>query len=94
MDNLNNIVSQPKLLLFDVNIFKADNIKKVCESLGISVICVDRCDYAQKLGAIAGIVGFGMVNIIYLGRGLSDEMMVFSGIDSDPCNRLYITYAR
>ena len=37
MDNLNNIVSQPKLLLFDVNIFKADNIKKVCESLGISV---------------------------------------------------------
>ena len=63
MDNLNNIVSQPKLLLFDVNIFKADNIKKVCESLGISVICVDRCDYAQKLGAIAGIVGFGKHNI-------------------------------
>ena len=40
MDNLNNIVSQPKLLLFDVNIFKADNIKKVCESLGISVILI------------------------------------------------------
>lgn len=52
MDNLNNIVSQPKLLLFDVNIFKADNIKKVCESLGISVICVDRCDYAQNLGRL------------------------------------------
>lgn len=33
MDNLNNIVSQPKLLLFDVNIFKADNIKKCVKVL-------------------------------------------------------------
>lgn len=94
MDNLNNIVSQPKLLLFDVNIFKADNIKKVCESLGISVICVDRCDYAQKLGAIAGIVGFGMVNMIYLGRGLSDEMMVFSGIDSELLDKFLSEYKK
>ena len=77
-----------------MNIFKADNIKKVCESLGISIICVDRCDYAQKLGAIAGIVGFGMVNIIYLGRGLSDEMMVFSGIDSELLDKFLSDYKK
>ena len=94
MDNLNNVISQPKLLLFDVNIFKADNIKKVCESLGISVICVDTCDYTQKLGAIAEIVGFGKSNTIYVGRGLPDEMMVFSGIDSELLDKFLSEYKK
>lgn len=94
MDNLNNIVLQPKLLLFKVNIFKVDNIKKVCEILGISVICVDTCDYTQKLGAIAGIAGFEKVNTIYDRRGLSDEMMVFSGIDSELLDKFLSEYKK
>ena len=47
-----------------------------------------------KTWAIAGIVGFGMVNIIYLGRGLSGEMMVFSGIDSELLDKFLSEYKK
>ena len=35
-----------------------------------------------------------MVNIIYLGRGLSDEMMVFSGIDSELLDKFLSEYKK
>ena len=50
--------STQKILLFSVAAQKVEKIKALCKTLGISVQQVEKSDYGQKLGAIAGITGF------------------------------------
>lgn len=50
--------STQKILLFSVATQKAEKIEALCKTLGISVQQVEKSDYGQKLGAIAGITGF------------------------------------
>lgn len=50
--------STQKILLFSVAAQKVEKIKVLCKTLGISVQQVEKSDYGQKLGAIAGITGF------------------------------------
>ena len=50
--------STQKILLFGVAAQKVEKIIALCKTLGISVQQVEKSDYGQKLGAIAGITGF------------------------------------
>ena len=57
-------------------------LQGICARLGIKNICVGRRDYAQKLGALAGIEGFKKDGKKYEGPEFPAEMLVFSGMNS------------
>ena len=74
--------STQKILLFSVAAQKVEKIKALCKNLGISVQQVEKSDYGQKLGAIAGITGFKKAGSRYSGADFPAELLVFSGINS------------
>lgn len=73
--------STQKILLFSVAAQKVEKIKS-CANSWISVQQVEKSDYGQKLGAIAGITGFKKDGSRYSGADFPAELLVFSGINS------------
>lgn len=71
------------ILEFRLDPKKHEFISTVCRQLSIRLVQVDRRDYGQKLGALAGISGFARERVVYDGPELPAEMMVFSGMNSD-----------
>lgn len=71
-----------KILLFHVNIFKAEQIRSLCQKLNHQVIQVPAGEDGSTLGFLAGIPGIKNNKETSL-VGITNEMMVFSGIDSD-----------
>ena len=71
------------ILLFEVKPDKKRIITNICKSQGICAREIRPADYLQTLGYLAGISGFQRKNAVYRGDKLSDEMLVFSGVDSD-----------
>lgn len=74
MDNLK------KVLLFQVNKTKKEQIEALCRNLDIEVVTVDHKQYLEPLGVIAGIQGIPKSGKTYEGTDFPTEMMVFSGI--------------
>ncbi len=70
------------ILLFGINEKKKKQIEKVATIINAKVCPVSLSDYNQKLGSLAGIIGFSRTKGTYIGPGFSMEMMVFSGINS------------
>ncbi len=70
------------ILEFRLDRDKADAIQKICQQLGIRIVSVERRDYGQKLGALAGVKGFVKEKKIYTGAEFPAEMLVFSGMNS------------
>lgn len=70
------------ILTFRLGKEKQGLIASVSRRLGIRVVQVDREDYGQKLGALAGINGFPKEKSVYDGPELPAEMLVFSGMNS------------
>lgn len=71
-----------KVLLFHVNIIKANSIIKVCKELSHSAAIIPKTDYAKPLGLLAGMPGM-KDNSAFSGKEFENEMMVFSGMSSD-----------
>ena len=69
--------STQKILLFSVAAQKVEKIKALCKNLGISVQQVEKSDYGQKLGAIAGITGFKKDGSRYSGADFPAELLVY-----------------
>ena len=69
-----------KILLFGVNTQKDRAVRVAAEKIGADVTVVDRRDYGQKIGALAGISGFHKDGKAYMGSDFVTEMLVFSGI--------------
>ena len=69
--------STQKILLFSVAAQKVEKIKALCKTLGISVQQVEKSDYGQKLGAIAGITGFKKDGSRYSGADFPAELRSF-----------------
>lgn len=80
------------ILEFRMEQNKHEAIAEICERLGIQTIEVPRRDYAQKLGALAGIAGFQREKKIYGGPELPAEMLVFSGMNSDQLDAFLAEY--
>lgn len=72
-----------KVLLFQVNKAKKEQIEVLCRDLDIEVVTVDYKQYLEPLGVMAGIQGIPKSGKIYKGRKFPMEMMIFSGIHSE-----------
>lgn len=70
------------ILEFRLDRDKHNMLQEICVRLGIKNICVGRRDYAQKLGALAGVAGFSKDQKKYTGPEFPAEMLVFSGMNS------------
>lgn len=69
-----------KILLFGVNTQKDRAVCVAAEKIGADVTVVNRRDYGQKIGVLAGISGFHKDGKSYLGPDFATEMLVFSGM--------------
>lgn len=70
------------ILEFRLDRDKHNMLQEICARLGIKNICVERRDYAQQLGALAGVAGFSKDQKKYTGPEFPAEMLVFSGMNS------------
>lgn len=95
------------VLLFNVNIFKSNQIQVVCDRLGHKVKCIKKEDYNMSVGELAGIVpglkpnkaSSGNDKFPHQTNGLTNEtkefaheMMVFSGINSEALDVFLAAY--
>ena len=71
-----------KILEFRLDRDKHNAVQNICSRLGITNTCIERKDYAQKLGALAGVAGFAKDGKKYGGPEFPSEMLVFSGMNS------------
>ena len=75
-----------KILLFRVKNEKAEQIKNLGRLLDLEISRIDRMQYGEPLGRLAGIPGSYSrfaEGKIYSGPELPAEMMVFSGLESE-----------
>lgn len=76
------MINPKKVLLFHVNKEKSSQISNLCKELGLQVITVEKKQYNESLGALAGIQGFSPAHKSYSDAEFPMEMMVFSGFPS------------
>ena len=69
-----------KILLFGVSTQKDRAVRVAAEKIGVDVTAVNRRDYGQKIGTLAGITGFSRDRKTYEGPDFAAEMLVFSGL--------------
>ena len=87
--------STQKILLFSVAAQKVEKIKSpVQKLLEYTVQQVEKSDYGQKLGAIAGITGFKKDGSRYSGADFPAELLVFSGINSSQMDIFLAEYKK
>ena len=68
------------ILLFGLKKEKECTVRAVAQKIGADVTAVDRRDYGQKIGTLAGISGFSKERKSYEGPDFAAEMLVFSGM--------------
>lgn len=86
--------SSQKILLFSVAVQKVGKIEALCKKLGITVMQVEKSDYGQKLGAIAGVSGFKKDGTGYSGSDFPAEMLIFSGMNSSQIDVFLAEYKK
>lgn len=69
-----------RILLFGVKTEKTEAIRRIAQKIGVDVTAVNRRDYGQKIGTLAGISGFRKDGKPYDGPDFAMEMLVFSGM--------------
>lgn len=69
-----------RILLFGVKTEKTEAIRGIAQKIGVDVTSVNRRDYGQKIGTLAGISGFRKDGKPYDGPDFAMEMLVFSGM--------------
>ena len=81
-----------KILLFHVNIFKQNSLRKLCDDLGIETCVVTDKELSMRLGAIAGMPAPAGSGSNGKPVPFSDEMMVFCGLEPDLLDRFLAEY--
>lgn len=64
---------------YNLNSAKGRQIRMLCLTLGLKIRVVDKAQYEEAIGAIAGVPGYALKESIYSGEGFSDEMLVLKG---------------
>ena len=82
------------ILLYHIEKTKEMQIRQLCKRLFITVKTVQRTDYSQSLGYLAGVAGFARKNAVYLGNELPAEMLVFSGMTSEQIDPFLAEYRK
>lgn len=70
------------ILMFGLDKDKEKVVRTVCSRIGAVPVTVERRDYSQKLGTLAGVQGFSRDKTVYSGPDFPAEMLVFSGMNS------------
>ena len=70
------------ILMFGLDKDKEKAIRTVGSRIGAVPVTVERRDYSQKLGTLAGVQGFSRDKTVYSGPNFPAEMRVFSGMNS------------
>lgn len=81
------------ILVFHMERAKEKQIRLLCRRLNIEVIKVTARDYQQKLGSLAGIVGFAK-EAVEESDEFDGEMLIFSGMDSAAVDRFLAEYRK
>ena len=72
-----------KILFYQIRGDKRKQLKKVCGELGIEITVVSPAEYGEPVGALAGFPGMRKLGRGCTGVGVTGEMLVFAGFDSD-----------
>lgn len=76
-------MKEKKILLFHISDKKMKEISVLCQDLQLEAVQVERSRYYEFLGTLAGIPGLKESAPVYRGKELSDEMLVFFGLNSE-----------
>ena len=64
---------------YNLNSAKGRQIRMLCLSLGLKIRVVEKEQYGESIGALAGIAGYTLSGQIYEGEDFEDEMLVLKG---------------
>lgn len=68
-----------KLLLFRADQDRVREIRRLVRKMDIEVEGIERPMYGQKIGYLAGMIGFAEERRVYMGEELAEEMMLLVG---------------
>ena len=69
---------------------RTDKVKFIFVLMGIKIKTVEKEDYLQKIGALAGVEGIERTEEIYEGEGFDEEMLVLNHLTDPQMNRMLI----
>jgi hypothetical protein len=61
---------------YNLNSAKGRQIKMLCLKMGLKIRVVDKMQFAEPVGAVAGVRGFELTGEPYEGEGFEDEMLL------------------
>ena len=64
---------------YNLNSVRGRQIRMLCLTQGLKIRVVDRAQYKETIGAIAGVPGYSLSGEIYEGEGFEDEMLILKG---------------
>ena len=64
---------------YNLNSERGRKIRMLCLTLGLKIRGVDRAQYTEAIGAIAGVPGYSLSGETYKGEGFEDEMLILKG---------------
>lgn len=67
---------------------RTDKVKFIFVLMGIKIKTVEKTDYLQKIGALAGVEGIERTEEIYEGEGFEDEMLVINHLTDSQMNKM------
>lgn len=67
---------------------RTDKVKFIFVLMGIKIKAVEKTDYLQKIGALAGVEGIARTEEVYEGEGFEEEMLVLNHLTDSQMNRM------
>ena len=71
---------------YNLNSERGRQIRMLCLTLGLKIRVVDRAQYTEAIGAIAGVPGYSLSGETYKGEGFEDEMLVMANFPAGMMN--------
>ena len=72
---------------YNLNSAKGRQIRILCLKLGLRIHAVDKSQYMEKIGAVAGVAGYTCSGEQYEGEGFLDEMLLLKGFNNGLLDR-------
>ena len=70
------------VFFYNLNSDKGRQIRLLCLKLGLKIRKVDKEQYQELVGALAGVPGYTLAGEIYSGEGFADEMLLMKGFSN------------
>ena len=67
------------VFFYNLNSVKGRQIRMICLKLGLQIRNIDKEQYMEPIGGLAGVPGFALTGEAYTGEGFDDEMLLMKG---------------